>query len=961
VVPAGRPAAATEFRQITFMYVDLVASTALSEILEPESYSDMILRYRDAVGPAITDNGGLIVHFSGDGILAYFGYPKAASDDAARAVRAGLQAMEALRPHTVVAPDGSAVALEARIGIHTGMTVIGDLESAGLVEENAAIGRAANLAARVQAAALPGQVAISDVTLRLVDAHFHVRPIGSMTLKGVTNPMTLHEVIAPTNVSAGFRRPLHVDAVARGRESEHTVLRERWRDAGLSHGSAILVSGEAGIGKSRLVHDFLDENDVRRTGKVLFVECLEQRRNSAFQPLRDALATAVGPATERIPAAFERQLGRAFALAAPHLVRLSHFLLGTVADTSISPSKSREDLIDALLAWLEAEQMDRPLALVVEDLHWADESTLMLLERVLSLADSMKLLVLMTARDELAAAIAGDFHLNRLRLTPLDPTDARLVLLDSARGQTVPEGALHLLVQRAGGNPLFLEELAHNWFEKSGETAGTLVEAVPPSLRDALMERIDRAGSAKRTAQFAAVLGQTFPVALLEACDERNAADMRRDLARLVDTSIVRRRAGVTTEEYEFRHALVREVALDSVLPRTQTMYHRRIAEVISTRFPEMAKMRPEVLAWHLENGGQPNDAIDAWLKAGQGAATHSANAEALAHFRRCLALLRQADESVHGRRERMLDVLLAMGGPLIAQHGWAADPVDATYREAIDICESLGDEGKLFNVLRGRQNVLLLRGDLKTCKAISLDLLQMAERRSDDTLVMEARRGLGVCAFLAGQFDEAITELDRVIDLFDPERHDGLAAVYGANPGVVALSWRAWASCFVGQPRSAFEHIERATVAARRAKHPFSEGYALCFAASIHQCNGDVANALRYGDLAVELARQRGYPYWQAWAGIVRGWARGAAGNAMEGLQELLESLAEYDALGARMIVAYAHALAADIAIRGEAADLARHHLLAAEDSVRETGMSYCESLLDAVRERLGAADRAS
>lgn len=938
------------------MYVDLVGSTELSEILEPEAYSDAIVRYRDAVGPAIFSNRGTIVRFTGDGILAYFGYPKAAANDAARAVYAALQALEALGPQTVVMPDGQRAPIQARIGVHTGMTVVGDLEGAGVIEVNAAIGHAANVAARVQAAASPGQVAISDVTWRLVEAHFRARRIGEMALKGVTQPMTLHEVIATTNISAGLRRPLlRHGATIRGRIAELAVLREKWRQAKLSRGSAILISGEAGIGKSRLARDFLDDNEVRESGRTLVAECLEQRRNSAFQPFRELLTASLGAIEEKTPAALERQLSGAFALPAASLGPLSHFLLGTVPDTSLSPAKTREDLIAALLAWIEAGQRNGPLALLVEDLHWADDSSLMLLERILSGAEAMRLLLLMTARDDFAAPIVSDFRLNKLRLAPLDPSKSRALLLDFAAGSVLPEAALQMLVQRAEGNPLFLEELAHSWLDKyrGGQTA-THDEAVPPSLRDALMERIDRAGSTKWLAQFAAVLGQTFPVGLLEACDSRNTEDLRRDLAQLVKASILRRRIGGSEHEYEFRHALVREVAHDSVLPRTRAAYHLRIAHAIRTRRTEISELRPEVLAWHLEHAGERSDAVDVWLRAGRKAAAVSANVEALGHLARAVALLRQTDESLPARAERTLDVLLAMGGPLIAQHGWAADPVDAVYREAIDICQSLGDERKLFNVLRGRQNVLLLRGNLATCQAISRELLQMAEKRGDDTLFLEARRGLGVCAFLAGRFHDAIEELDRAIELFDPELHNGLAAVYGVNPGVVAMSWRAWASCFVGQPSAAVELIARATMLARTANHPFSEGYALCFAASIAQCNGDVPNALRYADLAIDLAQRRGYPYWQAWAGIVRGWANGMGGETIAGLEELGNALTEYQSLGARMIVGYAHVLAAEVAVKGEAADLAVRNLKAAEDAMRETGMQFCELLLKPLRENL-------
>jgi class 3 adenylate cyclase/tetratricopeptide (TPR) repeat protein len=944
-----------ELRQITFMYVDVVDSTALSDALDPEAYSDAIVRYRKTVAGPILAGGGLIGNLAGDGVFAYFGYPRAASNDAARAVQAALDIGKAITEADSDMLHGVRGVIAVRIGIHTGLSVIGRFLAMG--SDSDVLGKAANVAARVLLAAEPGQIVISDSTFRLVEPHFVTRPLGPVVPKGLTEPISLYEVQSPTNLSRGLRRPLRRNAPIRGRELETMVLRERWRRAG-SRGSATLICGAPGIGKSRLVHDFLATTIIKAGGRVLEVECLEPRTHSALQPFRELLIGTLGDMTGASSADIEARLDRGCDLSAEHKASLRHFVTGTT-DPSVSPVKRREDLAGALVAWIEAQQRDGPVALLVEDLHWADDSTLMLLERIISSVESTKLLVLLTAREEFTHSLARKSRLNRIELTPLDRQDAEGLLRDFAVERLMPKAVVDMILQRASGVPLFIEELARAWLDKRKARDQPVEESpdVPPSLRDALMERLDRLGQAKGLAQLAAVLGQTFSAALLEATEGGDPERTRRDVAMLVEASILRPRRVGADAEYEFHHALVREVAHDSLLPRRRTECHQRIANVIQSIFPEIADRRPEVLAWHLEHASRPSEAIDAWLNAGRQAAVQSANVEALAHLTRAMALLRAAPESP-ARQERMLDVLLAMGGPLIAMHGWAAIPVDEVYREAIKICRSIGDQRKLFDVLRGRQNVLLLRGELSRCRSISLQLLSMAEQSGDTQQFLEARRGLGVCAFLAGRFDEAIVELDRALDLFEPTAHDRLATVYGVNPGVVAASWRAWASCFIGDTHRAVGDIERALRMAHTAKHPFSIGYALCFAASIHQTSGDVANARKYADLAIHLANDRGYPYWHAWAGIVRGWTTGMQGPPNQGIVELTAALAEYQASGAKMIVGYAHALAAELALRDHAMELAHKHLEAAASAARATEMRFCDQLITRSKRTLEASD---
>jgi class 3 adenylate cyclase/tetratricopeptide (TPR) repeat protein len=952
------PPRAPELRQITFVFCDLVNSTALSESIDPEGYSDLIIEYREIVADRVQKHGGTIGRFIGDGLLIYFGYPQAAENDAARAVQAALE-IAARMPELRLPSSASTLEQPGiRIGIHTGIAVVGNLGGSGALEEDAAIGRATNIAARAQEFAKTGQVILTRSTYQLVAPHFEVRSLGTPVLKGLSEAIEMLQVVGATRSSPDFRRPLRYRSKLCGRDQEVAILSTRWQRASERKGSAILISGEAGIGKSRLVRDFMEEKAALKNASVRLVECLEQTKGTAFHPFREMLRNALEIPPQIDAEALEARLQEEPSVRPDEVSALTHFLLEPIANSqptpTVTPEKLRHQIIEAVVEWLAAQQADKPLLLVVEDLHWSDDSSLLLLERIMANLEASRVLLLLTVREEFQKPLLHNPLLNRLHLERLDAVDARTMVQALAGAQPVPAEVVDLMLHRTDCMPLYLEELMLVWLERREHEAGkTLIEAeVPSTLRDAFTERLDRLGASKDMALFAAILGQTFSIEILQACLEISDEQMTRDLQALTHASIVRRRGTSGSLEFEFRHALVRQVAHDSLLSGRRRGFHSRIVEVLRAQFSELCLQRPGTLAFHLEEAGRIAEAITAWTEAGRHSASQSANVEALGYLKRGLRLLDAGGQDLAKR----LDLLLAMGGPLIAIHGWADDKVDELYKESIDICELIADDRKFFDVLRGHQNVLLLRGELARCRAISEQLLDMAKslESNDATLFLEAWRGLGVCSFLAGDFEAAIEELDCALSYYLPDKHDRNAAIYGSNPGVVAQCWRAWANWFCGDLEQATAGIEGAIALARTARHPFSENYALCFAASIFQSDGQADIALRYADEALSLAEEKGFPYWSAWGGIVKGWAEGVVGNAPAGRARLADALGSYEATGARMIVGYANALAADIAIREGDIAGADGYLKTAEMSARDTGMTFFLGFVAAEREQL-------
>ena len=650
------PAPDAERRQLTVLFCDLVDSTALSRQLDPEDWRDVVRAYQQACAEVIQRFDGYIAQYLGDGLLVYFGYPQAHEDDAQRAVRTGLGMMQALGRLNVSLQAQQAVRLAIRVGLHTGLVVVGEM-GGGARREHLALGETPNLAARLQALAVPDSVVLSGVTYRLVEGVFACRALGEQTLKGIATPVPVYQVVGERGVQSRFdiASPAALTPLV-GREQEVGLLLERWEQVQEGRGQVVVLSGEAGIGKSRLVQ--VVKTHVAGEPHTRW-ECRASpyHQQSTLYPLIDLFARALQWQEDDTPDARVDKLEAALTTAAvplPEVVPLLAALLSLplplhYAPLILTPQRQKDQTLHAILTVLLALAEQRPVLLIVEDLHWVDPSTLELLDLLIDQVPSARILALLTCRPEFRLPWTLRAHLTQLTLSRLPRAQVEALVQRVTAGKALPGEVLQQIAARTDGVPLFVEELTKMVLElgllhereEHYELTGPLPPlAIPATLHDSLMARLDRLTAAKAVAQLGAALGRAFPYALLQAVSPLDETTLQQALARLVEAELLYQRGVPPQATYLFKHALIQEAAYQSLLKSTRQQYHQRIAQVLEERFPDLVDTQPELLAQHYTEAGESARAIVYWQRAGERALQHSANLEAISHLRRGLEVL---------------------------------------------------------------------------------------------------------------------------------------------------------------------------------------------------------------------------------------------------------------------------------------------------------------------------------
>jgi predicted ATPase/class 3 adenylate cyclase len=913
-----------ERRQLTVMFCDLVGSTTLAQQLDPEDLRDVIRRYQEVCAGIIARHGGHIAQYLGDGLLVYFGYPQAHEDDARRAVRAGLGIAEAIRAPRPA--EGAGERLAVRIGIHTGAVVVGRI-GIGRQSEDLAIGETPNVAARLQATADPDTVVISAATRRLAHRAFACQPLGWRTLRGVAKPLelfrVLHETAEPDGSESG-------DGAGRtilvGRDPEIGLLLSRWGLVKGGTGQVVLLTGEAGIGKSRLVRA-LRARLAREPHTVLEARGSLPSQSSALHSTIELLRGLLGLRIEDPPGEQRARLDAALERhplpgtdAAPLLgALLSLPDHGGPVAVSPAPQVQRQRTLEVVLRLILAAAAERPVLLIVEDLHWVDPSTLEVLTLLVEHATTTSLFVLLTARPELEVPWPPRSHLTRVTLGRLSREESGTMAERVAGGRRFPAEVLGQLLDRTDGVPLFVEELTKTVLESGllrergdrWELTGPLPPlAIPATLQDSLMARLDRLEATKTVAQVAAVLGRQFSHELLQAVWPGDAGALESGLARLVEAELLYQLELPPRATYVFKHALVQDAAYQSLLRSTRQRYHRRTAEMLLERFPATAEARPELVAHHFAEAGLAGPAITYWQRAGRRAGERSANREAAAHARRALDLL-QLDPDSEERARRELELQTTVGAALMAADGYAAPDVEQAYERARALCERLGDESQLFTALRGLWGIHFVRADLEEAHALGQQCLDLAQRARRPIAVVWSHYALGATLLELGQPAAARPHLEESLAAYDPERRPIQRALQ--DPGVACLSYLATALWLQGYPDRARSTSREALTLARKLAHPFSLAYALALAAVMTQFCDEVEETHALATAAGELSREHGLAYFLAWGSILAGWALAAQGRTEEGLAEQRRGLAAYTATGAALSVPYFLGLVAD------------------------------------------------
>ena len=695
---------AAERRQLTVMFVDLVGSTALSGRLDPEELRDIIGAYHRRCAEVITSSGGFVAKYLGDGVLAYFGYPKAHEEDAEQAVRTGLALIEAVTRLNA----GRSTSLQVRVGIATGLVVVGDLLGEGAAREQAVIGETPNLAARLQGLAEPNTVVIADNTRRLLGGLFDYRDLGPLAIAGMDHPVQVWRVLGASSLGSRFEALRAASTPLIGREEEIALLMRRWQQAKAGDGSVVLIVGEPGIGKSRIAQTILEQLANEPHTRLRFF-CSPHHRHSALYPSIAQLQQAAGFRREDSAETRLNKLVEVLALA-DHDLREAVPLLADLLSIptgdryrplNLSPQKRKEKTLQVQLAQIEGLAAQQPLLMLWEDIHWSDPTTLESLDLLIDRAATLRALIILTFRSEFTPPWVGRPHVTLLSLNRLPRRHRAEMIAHLTGGKILPRGVADQIIDRTDGVPLFIEELTKSVVESGWVTVGGEHLAIPTTLQASLLARLDRLAPTREVAQIAAALGRQFSHELISAVADMPSARLENALEQLVQAELVFRRGTPPDATYTFKHALVQDAAYSTLLRNRRQQLHGRIAATLERQFPEIAATQPELVAQHCTSAGVVEKSVEYWDKAGRMAVQRSTMAEAAAHFGKALELLGSLPKSPEQRsNERSLQ--LALAGALTAAKGWASPEAGEAYARARELCRDAPDGAQVATAWAG-------------------------------------------------------------------------------------------------------------------------------------------------------------------------------------------------------------------------------------------------------------------
>ena len=913
---------ATEvMRTVTVLFSDLVGSVALADRLDEEELRDVIQSYQRVCAEAVERYGGHVAHAMGDGMMAYFGYPAALEQDPQRAARAGLDIIPAVAALGAKFEARHGVGLQVRVGIHTGRGIATSMVD---TRETLVVGQVSNIASRIQSIAEPGTVAISGKTYPLLRGLFDCESLGPHELKGIAKPIEVFRVLA----WRGFVSPFEVERHKGlrplvGRTGDAEALERCLDRACEGRGQVVAVVGEAGIGKSRLVQHLRDRAN-GRIGAWLDGRCSPFQINSALAPIAELLQGLFGlradDSTDAAIARLEKGL-RPLGLTGEEVPLLASMLGLAITDRfpplDLSPQRQKERTLETLVSLVLAMAEKGPVIFFIEDLHWVDPSTQELLDMLVSQAPTTRLLILLTLRPDMPLPWSGRAYINQITLDRLTDEEIEELILERTEGRPLPAEVLRQLIAKTDGVPLFVEELTRMVLD-SGllhpidgryELDGPLPPlAIPATLHDSLMARLDRLAAVRELVQLAAAIGREFSFDMMRAVANQPDSELRDGLNRLVDAEILYKRGVAGAITYSFRHALIQDAAYESLLRSTRQQHHSRIARAIEAKFPDLAEARPELVAQHWSEAGLAERAIVYWLSAGRRAAERSANLEAIGHLERALKLCESLPAGAPRDRSE-LDLRTMLGPALIATRGYAAPEVEANYDRARELCTQVGDAPQLFWVLRGLWAFHLVRCSFETALEFARRMTEIALGRKDRALQFEAHFCAGMPQLFLGEFASALAEFESGLALDSPARDRTPTFITGLDVAVTTLAISGVALWHLGRPDEAIERCAQAIRVARDViAHPFSLADALSSAGWVHQLRNEPDEVASLASDLLALSTEKGFSS-AALGNLQLGWALVKSDDparAEEGLRRMLEGLAAYRTSGARLSEIY-------------------------------------------------------
>ena len=911
--------AAGERRYLTVLFCDLVGSTAIAAQLDAEEWRDLVGDYLETTSAAIAEMGGHVARKVGDGILALFGYPVAHENDAERAARAALSIQRALnelnrRNATSGKPD-----LKARIGLDTGPAV---LDAAGEI-----YGDVANVAARVEAQAEPGVVLVTGRVQRQIAGLFVAEARGTRRLKGVAEPTALFKLVRESGGGRHARRRQLTPFV--GRDDEIAMLLRRWHRARQGNGQFVLIVGEPGIGKSRLIEEF--QTRLRDTPHISVEwNCSQLLQNTPLHPIaewgRARFGNADVPADRRL-ADLESSLMQVKldpAEIVPLVAPILDIPVAKERTPAIAGEEMRRQQLAALTNWVMAGARAQPLVLVFEDLHWADPSTFDVLRNVAEQAALAPLFVVATTRPEFRPSWPMRSHHGTISLAPLGRAQVHDMVAELSARPALPKDLIEEVASRTGGVPLFIEEVTRLLLER-GEQGG--VQVIPPTLQQSLMARLDQLGSAREVAQIGSVIGRSFSYKLLRDVAGMDDAPLHAALDKLANADIVLVQGLRPDSDYRFKHALIQDAAYENLLKSRRQVLHRRVAEILRDRFANMAAAEPEVLAHHFTQAGVTDKAIEWWGKAGDQALRRSAFKEAIAHLSKAIEMAEKAEEGVArttvaattiSASER-LKLQTSLGQALIWEKGWGAAETKAAFERARELAPGIENQTERFRTYYGHWGANMLRGDLRAARDVAEIFLGEIDTSAPTLEGVVARRTLGITCFCQGDVMTGHALLDEAVKIYEPERDRAARSLFGLDAGITAMACLAYTSWLTGDVARARKLIAAAEKSALDADHVQTLVQVMTYTTGLHVVWGDAASALRGAEIVGELAQKHGMQLHSTYAAMFRGWARTRLHHFEAGLAEFRQGLATYVSHGNTYFLPTLQGRMAEIEAEGE------------------------------------------
>ena len=903
-----------ERRQVTVMFSDLVGSTALSARMDPEDFREVISAYQNSVAETVGRFGGFVAKYMGDGVLIYFGYPQAHEDDAERAVRTGLQLV------AIVADLKTHAALRMRVGIATGLVVVGDLIGSGASQEQAIVGDTPNLAARLQGVAEPNSVVVAEGTRKLVGSLFELEDLGPQDLKGISGPTRAWRALRPASVEGRFEA-MHTSGLTDlvGREEELDLLLRRWSKAKSGEGQLVLLSGEAGIGKSRLTAALLERLANEPHTRLRYF-CSPQHTDSAFYPIISQMERAAGYAHDDTAQAKLDKLDALLAQspAPPEDVALLAEMLSLPNDgrypaLELAPYQRRQRTLEALTKQIETLARRSPVLMIFEDAHWADPTSLEAFGQSVNRIMFPGVLLIVTYRPEFEPPWVGQPHVTTLTLNRLGQRDIA-AMIDRVTGNKALLASIRQdIVERTDGIPLFIEEMTKAVLEAGGaedaEQAVASIPApslgVPASLHASLMARLDRLGPAKEIAQIGAVIGREFSHALLAAVATKEETALQAALDGLADAGLLFRQGTPPQATYLFKHGLVQDTAYSTLLRTRRRGLHARIAEVLEAQFPEIAGSQPELVARHYTEAGLIEKSAAFWAKAGRRSLERSALVEAIVQLNRALEQLAALTATPALRRDQ-IELQVALITPLMLVKGYASPEARAATERArmlIEQAEALGEPPEnpllLYSVLYGAwsTNVVAFNGD--ALLTLAAQFLALAERQGATVPLLLGHGMVGSSLLHTGSPAQGRRHLDHAIALYDPAVHRPLALLFACDLRVINLVYRSLASWFLGYPEAALADTNHALKEARDTGQAGTTFIALNYAILVHFLRGNYATTETLADELFTLADKQDAVAWKQSGLLYRGWVFAVTGKVSEAIQLITPGLAAFRSTG--------------------------------------------------------------